>query len=169
MTSFVDEWDDGTPPAEQDPATGGGSPPSKRKSKGGRKKSKEEPPPLVYQTVEEFVTDFLAPVIRRKLDGQTLTWCPRWWVHAEVLIRVTALWRAWENLRLDPATGLSTWFLNHCDPHMREIMDGSTGPLSKCSVTEGHETERPLKALPLERADPAMWLDPAFSADGAKP
>lgn len=34
-----------------------------------------------------------------------------------------AIWRAWEHLRLEPALGVSTWWLNHADPHMRLLMD----------------------------------------------
>lgn len=34
-----------------------------------------------------------------------------------------AIWRAWEHLRLEPALGVSTWSLNHADPHMRVLMD----------------------------------------------
>lgn len=172
MSEIVDEWDDAAPEpaAGQGPQSDGGSPLTngKKKGKGRRKGTKEEPPKLVYQTVQEFMGDFLAPTIRRRFNGVTLTWCPRWWAHPEVLIRVTALWRSWEHLRLDPATGMSTWFLHHCDPHLRAIMDASDGPLSHCDVTDGHHgKKRPLPPLPLELADPALWLDPAFSADGA--
>lgn len=34
-----------------------------------------------------------------------------------------AIWRAWEYLRLEAALGISTWWLNHADPHMRVLMD----------------------------------------------
>ncbi|MFJ8195268.1 DUF4913 domain-containing protein [Streptomyces sp. NPDC096094] len=164
--AIVDEWADDPEPTEETGAASPRSKPGKTKKTGKTKKAaKDEPPPLVYQSVNEFMTEWLAPVIRRKIDGQTLTWCPRWWAHPEVLTRVNALWRAWEHLRLDPALGMSMWFLHHCDPHLRQIMDGDTGPLAKCSINDGHEMRRPLEPLPLETADPALWLDPAFSTE----
>jgi hypothetical protein len=43
---------------------------------------------------------------------------PVWWGHPEAVARLTALWRAWEVLRLDPATGMSNWWTLHFDPHM---------------------------------------------------
>lgn len=160
MSAIPDEWaDDPDTATEQSSGT--------PRAKGSNKRKKDEPPPLVYATVNDFVTDWLAPVIRRKLDGQTLTWCPRWWAHPEAVVRLTALWRAWEHLRLDPALGMSQWFLHHCDPHLRELMNADTGPLAKCSVTDGHASVRPLPPLLIEKSDPAMWLDPAFSADTA--
>ncbi|MBT2505834.1 DUF4913 domain-containing protein [Streptomyces sp. ISL-98] len=80
----------------------------------------------------------------------------------EALSRLTALWRAWENLRLDPALGMSTWWLHHAKPHLQDLLDADTGPLSACSP-EGH-TAYAYPPLPLEPADPALWLSPAFSA-----
>ena len=58
------------------------------------------------------------PMYRRALDGTQRTWCPEWWRHAEAPSRLEALWRAWEHLRLDPATGMSVWFRDHADHHM---------------------------------------------------
>lgn len=170
MTSIADEWDDDPTPADDDPQPTGGttSGGGKRKRKSRRKGKKDEPPPLVYQTVDEFMTEFLAPTIRRRLNGQTLTWCPRWWAHPEVLISVNALWRSWEHLRLDPATGMSTWLLHHCWPHLREIMNAEDGPLSRCNIVDGHHAQKPLSGLLVEKADPSLWLDPAFSADSGK-
>ena len=37
-------------------------------------------------------------------------------------MRLEALWRAWEHLRLDPATGMSVWWRDHADHHMRVLM-----------------------------------------------
>ncbi|MGW6735240.1 DUF4913 domain-containing protein [Streptomyces sp. NPDC055013] len=144
MPGITDEWADDPLTPQEPTATGGpGSQAEKAPKKNKKKKEKDQPPPLVYQTVNEYMTEWFAPVIRRKIDGQTLTWCPRWWAHPEVLTRVNALWRAGEHLRLDPALGMSMWFLHHSDPHLRQIMDGDTGPLAKCSIIDGHEMRRP--------------------------
>jgi hypothetical protein len=32
-------------------------------------------------------------------------WAASWWEYPEALARIDALWRAWEHLRLDGATG----------------------------------------------------------------
>lgn len=171
MTSIItDEWadDDGDaaaaprPPAPAPPVPAN-EPTGKRSKKKNRKnKPEEEPPQLAYRTVEEFVTNYLAKTIRRNVNGSQLTWCPEWWRHPEALSRLTAVWRAWENLRLDPALGISTWWLSHCDPHLRALMDPETGPLSACKPTEhGQYGYEPLQVT---AADPALWLSPAFSA-----
>jgi hypothetical protein len=55
--------------------------------------------------VEEFVREQPAPMYRRALDGTQRTRCPEWWRHAEAISRVEALWRAWEQLRLDARAG----------------------------------------------------------------
>ncbi|MFK0294780.1 DUF4913 domain-containing protein, partial [Streptomyces sp. NPDC090442] len=134
-----------------------------RGRKGGRKKREEkEPPKLVFATVNEFVTDYLAPTIRRNLEGTELTWCPSWWRHPEALQRLTALWRAWESLRLDAAMGMSVWWLQHCDPHLRALMDPNTGPLSACRP-DGHSAYA-YSPLPMEAANASLWLSPSLSA-----
>ena len=72
---------------------------------------------LFYPHVAAFVSDRLVHLYARRL-GQTYVWCPEWFRHAEALSRLDALWRAWEHLRLDPATGISVWWRDHADPHM---------------------------------------------------
>ena len=46
--------------------------------------------------------------------------------------------------RVEPAIGVSTWWLNHADPHMRVLMDRE-GPFKKCAY-DGHKTPTPDKA-----------------------
>jgi uncharacterized protein DUF4913 len=113
------------------------------------------PPELFYGTVEEFVREQLAPMYRRALDATHRTWCPQWWRHAEAISRLEALWRAWEHLRLDPATGMSIWFRDHADHHMAALLD-SDGPFKRCSPTKGH-SERPLEPLPLLDPPPGLF------------
>jgi Domain of unknown function (DUF4913) len=116
----------------------------------------ETPPALIYATLEDFVREQLAPTYRRALDNPTRTWCPQWWNHAEAIGRLDALWRAWEHLRQDPATGMSVWFRDHADHHMAVLLD-SDGPFKRCSPSKGH---KPLEELPLEPAP-----DGLFTAD----
>jgi hypothetical protein len=106
-------------------------------------------PELVYSNAVEFFAELLAPsYVREVNEGATFAWCPEWYKHPEALIRMEAIWRAWEHLRLEPALGISTWWLNHADPHMRVLMD-KEGPFKKCAY-DGHKSSRTpgLAALP---------------------
>jgi hypothetical protein len=106
----------------------------------------EPPPELYYPDVAAFVTEQLVPMYRRPLGGQHVTWCPEWWKHAEAIARLEALWRAWEHLRLDPATGMSVWFRDHADHHMAVLLSAD-GPFKGCKPKEGHGDR--LEAFPL--------------------
>ena len=108
----------------------------------------EPEPELVYSSAVEFFADLLAQsYVREVNEGAANAWCPEWYKHPEALIRMEAIWRAWEHLRLEPALGVSTWWLNHADPHMRILMD-KEGPFKKCAY-DGHKTPAPDRtALP---------------------
>lgn len=144
------------PPA---PASGQTSARASGGRKGRGRKKDKQPPPLVYTTLNDFVTDYLAPLLQRKLGGGQI-WCPYWWRHPEALSRLSAVWRAWEHLQHEPALGMSQWWLYHCDPHMRALMNPDTGPFAGCS----EDRHNPRPGLPLKPADPALFLSPAFSA-----
>jgi hypothetical protein len=106
-------------------------------------------PELVYSSAVEFFVELLAQsYVREVNEGAAFAWCPEWYKHPEALIRMEAIWRAWEHLRLEPALGISTWWLNHADPHMRVLMD-KEGPFKKCAY-DGHKPPRTpgLAALP---------------------
>ncbi|WP_406290212.1 DUF4913 domain-containing protein [Embleya sp. NBC_00896] len=124
-------------------------------------------PDLVFGSVDEFVTDYLAQVIRRRINRATAIWCPEWWQHPEAIARIASLWRAFEFLRLDAALGMSTWWLHHADPHLRALMDPDYGPFAICDPRDGH-AERPLEPLVLVPSPPEMWDHPAFSLAAAE-
>jgi hypothetical protein len=95
-------------------------------------------PELVYSSAVEFFAELLAQsYVREVNEGAALAWCPEWYKHPEALIRMESIWRAWEHLRLEPALGVSSWWLNHADPHMRVLMD-KEGPFKKCAY-DGHK------------------------------
>jgi len=104
------------------------------------------PPPLYYAHLEDFVGDYLTQFYRRSTSGHTTAWCPEWWRHPEAVIRLEALWRAWEHLRLDPATGMSVWLRDHADHHMAVLLSPD-GPFKGCEAT-GHG-QHPLEPLPV--------------------
>ena len=89
------------------------------------------PPQLYYGNVDEFVREFLRHAYRREISGRSSPyWSAEWWSNDEALMRLEALWRSWEFLRLDPATGMSVWWRDHADHHMAKLM-ASDGPFSQ--------------------------------------
>jgi len=99
-----------------------------------------------FGSVEAFVTDYLSLVSEVRTGGP-LVWCASWWAHPAAVARLTALWRAWEALRLEPATGMSNWWTLHFDPHMRVLLDAERGPFASC--TRGQHQEGKPGPLPL--------------------
>ncbi|MFF3223422.1 DUF4913 domain-containing protein [Nocardia suismassiliense] len=95
--------------------------------------------PTTFAGVVDFVENYLSLVYRRQVnENSDIVWCPEWWQHAEAIARLDALWRAWENYRLDARTGLSMWFLDHADLHMRRLFDRG-GPFRHCGSESGHQ------------------------------
>jgi hypothetical protein len=74
-----------------------------------------------YGPAEQFLHEQLLPSYIRK-QGQQARWCKHWYLHAEAISRVTAMWRSWEKLRLEAGTGASDWWLHHADPHMKSYL-----------------------------------------------
>ncbi|HEY0617555.1 MAG TPA: DUF4913 domain-containing protein [Kribbella sp.] len=109
---------------------------------------------LFYPHVAAFVGDKLIYLYSRRL-GQQFVWCPEWFRHAEALSRLDAIWRAWENLRLDPATGISVWWRDHADPQMSALLDPD-GPFAAC---RGQHSEYPIAPLPVEQPPAGLFFD----------
>ena len=112
-----------------------------------------DPPGRYYLTLEEWVGEWLFPVYRRSVLGHDRVWCPQWWRHAEAVARLESLWRTWEHLRQDPATGLSVWFRDHADHHMTVLLDAD-GPFKGC---DGRHSDRPLGELPHDPPPEGMF------------
>lgn len=98
----------------------------------------DSPPPPRYATLPEFVDDFLLEIAWT--GHKEVTWCPQWWKHPGAIVRLDALHRAFEHLRLDPATGMSAWLRDHADHHFRVLTDPN-GVFRGCSES-GHDAER---------------------------
>jgi hypothetical protein len=96
----------------------------------------------VYYALEDWLTEYFLPMFRRTLGGE-YRWCHQWWQHGEAISRLTALWHAWEVLRLQPGTGIATWYRDHLD-HQLPILLGARGPFYQCNETthrEPHQAE----------------------------
>ncbi len=113
----------------------------------------EEAPEPYFRNVDVFVREFLAPTYRRSLEGSHRVWCAEWWRHAEAINRLESLWRAWEHLRLDPATGMSIWWRDHADHHMPALL-APDGPFKGCGSDRGHQP----RASPFPTAVPPAGL-----------
>lgn len=109
----------------------------------------------MYPSLPRWVADWLAPTLRRP-DRQEQAWCPQWWRHAEAICRLEALWRSWERLRLDGTVGMSVWWRDHADYHLRQLCDGREGPFAKCRGA--HKGESP--PLPVEEPPPGWFGSP---------
>nr|AXV46594.1 DUF4913 domain-containing protein [Arthrobacter sp.] len=106
----------------------------------GEAPAAQEESPLVYQSAEEFLHEHLLPLYNRIIDSRNGKWCKQWFLHPEAVSRVEALWRAWEHLRLDPATGMSVWWRDHADPHMAVLLS-QKGPFHPCNNGRHHTPE----------------------------
>lgn len=109
-------------------AGGGGQPPT-------------DAPAPVYETADEWVQAFFLPTFVRPIGG-AIRWCATWDRHSEALLRLEAMWRAWEVLRLDGGLGMSTWLLHHLDPGLAALTS-RTGPFAQCTP-DRHCDDRPL-------------------------
>ncbi|HOB80937.1 MAG TPA: DUF4913 domain-containing protein, partial [Ornithinibacter sp.] len=115
----------------------------------------EEPAPaLYYGSVDEFVREFIVPVFRRQVgDRAQRRWSAEWWRNTEAIVRLEALWRSWEHLRLDPATGMSVWLRDHADHHLGVLWDPD-GPFAKST-----DTARPGEPLPYTPPPAGLFTD----------
>jgi len=120
----------------------------------------DQTPEPVYLAVEDWVIDYFLPMFRRTLGGE-YRWCGQWWRHGEAVSRLTAVWHAWEVLRLQPGTGISTWYRDHLD-HQLPILMGARGPFYQCSET----THRPPRETAVAPA-PGEWWDTGPEEPGA--
>ncbi|HAS31670.1 MAG TPA: DUF4913 domain-containing protein [Microbacterium sp.] len=113
----------------------------------------DEAPELVYGSVDEFVREYLRHMYTRPVGGGNARyrWAAEWWRFPEAVARIEGLWRAWEHLRQDPATGSSTWWAEHADHHM-PILLSPDGPFARS--TDSCEPGEPLPYT----APPAGWF-----------
>jgi hypothetical protein len=139
--------------SEPEPGTGDAS--TRSSGKGEQRKPEFADP-------EQFVREFLSPLIQRRLGG-SCTWCSWWWAHAEGVLRITALWETWEHFRHEGALGMSTWLLHHADPHLAVLMSTDGGPFAACKPDRHVQ----LDPLPCADAPPGMWAAAAFSDPAA--
>lgn len=123
---------------------------------------KPKAPETYFQSLDEFVDQWLFTVYRREVtDTNERRWCSHWRRHSEAVARIDAMWHVFEVLRTDPGLGASVLWKDHLDVHMEHLMS-PTGPFEHCSVREGHSDR--MTRLPSEPADPAASLTTTATA-----
>jgi hypothetical protein len=154
VSTPLGEWDDVEGPA---PATSTQTThtPAQAPS-AARDKDAAQPAPLYFGSVDEFVREYLRHVYKRRIDGRRRVWDAQWWRYDEAVIRLEALWRAWEHLRLDPATGMSVWWRDHADHHLPILLDPE-GPFAAADPEAN--TTRPGQPLPYEAPPEGLFPD----------
>ena len=128
-------------------------------------------PELYYGSVDEFVREKLRYTYIRKVGPSApYRWAGDWWRYPEAMGRLDALWRAWEALRLEGQVGMSSWWRDHADHHMRMLM-APDGPFTNSRDTNetaaawtkapgGTADERPLIGpLPYTAPPVGMFID----------
>ena len=86
----------------------------------------------LYSTMEQFVVYYLTSVYNRRIHHASRLWCSQWWKHAELCAKFSALWYAFEHLRLAGPEGMAKWFVQYADPIMEGLFNPN-GPLRGCS------------------------------------
>ncbi len=118
------------------------------------------PPAPKFTTFYAWFDGWLAGIIARKLTstaGKNRVFCPRWWEHAEVVVRLNALWSAWEAAKAsDDGAAMSGWWVHHADPQLRTMLDAEHGPMYQCT-REVHVATPPMRKKLVR--PPAGWFD----------
>lgn len=104
-----------------------------------------------FPTVVEFVEQFLVFAINQKMSptsGQGLRWDPNWHQYPMVVYRLIALHEAYEEAYVTGGSAMSSWWIQHFDPHMRVILDGDKGPFHAYDEGSISMPPKPLKVTP---------------------
>lgn len=117
----------------------------------------DESPKPRFATLPEFVEEYLVEIAWKDIAASSRTWCREWWRHPAAIVRLDALWRSFEALRLDPATGMSVWLRDHADVHMAVLLDGNDGPFKGCKPDE-HDDARD-RILPVRTPPPGLFTE----------
>lgn len=106
----------------------------------------------VYESVHEWVTGWLAHMVRRRLGGGGTAWCARWSEHDEAVARLGALWAAWETTNVEGGTAPSAWWVHHFDPHWA-VLTASNGAFASCGPDRHNPDPPPLPTTNEEDLD----------------
>jgi len=111
--------------------------------------------PRQFDHLAAFIEDWFCEIGWLDVDTSSRIWCPEWWRHAAAIVRLEAIYRSFEHLRLDPALGISTWLRDHADYHLGVLLDPN-GPFKGCSIRNGHDSARD-RVLPVIPAPDGLF------------
>ena len=116
--------------------------PAQQSASGGKDGGEQQPTVrLRFASLPLFVESYVLPNWRHPLNE--VSWCARWWEHAEALSRLMACWEAFEVMRLEPAPALSVWWRDHLDVHMAALTRVN-GPFKQCDARKGTHRQQPI-------------------------
>lgn len=132
----------------------------------------EEIPEPAFRTVYDFYEGIYGPLyehydsnpgVAQQRAAAPVRWCRQWWNHESVMMRLIALWQAYEVAYAEGGGAVSTWMLDHADRHFDRIM-AEGGPLSECRSDHGNKMTRyPVDPLPEGLNLDATTVQPATS------
>lgn len=100
-------------------------------------------PETEFQSVEEFVTKFIAPTFRRQMaGGMGVQWCDEWWRHEEAYVVLQALWWSYEAQAPAlppefPTKSRADFLVYHCYPLLGQLFSKS-GTFGFCNPDRDH-------------------------------
>lgn len=112
-------------------------------------------PTTLFPDFQTWMVEWLIPIIHRPLRGG-VTWCPEWWRHAEAVVRLDAVWRAWEEARSEGGSAMAHWWQAYFDTTFAELTS-DRGPFASCK-DKVHDGK--LEMLPCNPA-PEDWPWPS--------
>ena len=121
-----------------------------------------------FPNLDAFVRTFVVTTFRRRVGPQAkYRWAADWFRNSEAIVRLDAMWRAWEQARRE-TTGMARWLRDTADPQMQILLDPD-GPFRSSQDTNGPDEPLPYNPPPGylftdERSRPRYTDDPG-SAD----
>ncbi|WP_435298465.1 DUF4913 domain-containing protein [Timonella sp. A28] len=109
-----------------------------------------------YKSVDDFVREYLRHQYQRPINGRNKVWAAQWWKYGEAVVRLEALWRTWEHLRLDTIIGMSVWYRDHADYHMSVLMNPE-GPFAAADPNDPKNQCRRGEPLPYENPPAGLF------------
>lgn len=103
-----------------------------------------------FPDLESWVNGFFVLTFVR--PGGDAYWCEHWWDHPEAVLRLDALWHAWEAAALGPVRGVADWPRDYLDPGI-SVLFSAAGPFADCR--QGAYTRQAV--LPVSPAPPNWW------------
>ncbi|MGW5880216.1 DUF4913 domain-containing protein [Nocardiopsis terrae] len=145
MMAFVDSVPEESPASPPEPV-------SAPESGGWDEPPQEQKPELFCGSVDEFVREVILPIYQRQVGVRgSRRWSAQWWRNAEAVSRLDSMWRSWEHLRQDGATGMSTWWRDHADYHMERLLSPE-GPFGR-----SEDANLPGQPLPYQAPPPGLF------------